>query len=46
MSDTVGPLPWKAMPAFPFGRDVKRPADPGYQAYLREYQTRSAGGGD
>ena len=44
-SDTVEPLPWRGMPAFPFGRDVKRPADPSYEAYLREYQTRLAGGG-
>jgi tetratricopeptide (TPR) repeat protein len=45
-SDTVEPLPWRAMPAFPFGPNVKRPADPAYDAYLREYQTRHAGGGD
>jgi len=45
-SDTVGPLPWRGMPPFPFGDDVKRPADPVQGAYLREYQTRSAGGGD
>jgi hypothetical protein len=46
LSDTVEPLPWRGMPAFPFGRDVKRPADPAYEAYLREYQTRPAGGGN
>ena len=46
MSDTVEPLPWRGMPAFPFGRDVKRPPDPAYEAYLREYQTRPAGGRD
>jgi tetratricopeptide (TPR) repeat protein len=45
ISDTVQPLPWRGMPAFPFGRDVKRPADPAYEAYLRIYQTRPAGGG-
>jgi hypothetical protein len=45
-SDAVGPLPWRGMPPFPFADDVKRPADPGQGAYLREYQTRSAGGGD
>ncbi|MHB1561156.1 MAG: hypothetical protein ACYC61_27215, partial [Isosphaeraceae bacterium] len=44
MSDTVEPLPWKGMPAFPFDGDVKRPADPSYSEYLRKYQTRSAGG--
>jgi tetratricopeptide (TPR) repeat protein len=46
MSDTVEPLPWRGMPAFPFGNDVKRPGDPAYEAYLREYQGRPAGGGD
>ncbi len=44
MSDTVEPLPWKGMPAFPFDAAVKRPADPGYSEYLRKYQTRAAGG--
>jgi hypothetical protein len=44
-SDTVEPLPWRGMPAFPFGSDVQRPTDPGYEAYLRAYQTRPAGGG-
>jgi tetratricopeptide (TPR) repeat protein len=44
-SDTVEPLPWRGMPPFPFGSDVKRPSDPGHEAYLREYQTRQAGGG-
>jgi hypothetical protein len=45
-SDTVGPLPWRGMPPFPFGDAVKRPADRGYESYLREYQTRPAGGGE
>ncbi len=45
-SDTVEPLPWRGMPSFPFGHDVKRPSDPAYDAYLREYQTRPAGGGE
>jgi hypothetical protein len=44
-SDTVGPLPWRGMPPFPFAREVARPADPAYESYLRAYQTRSAGGG-
>ena len=43
-SDPVGPLPWRGMPAFPFGPEGERPRDPAYEAYLREYQTRPAGG--
>ena len=43
-SDTVEPLPWRGMPAFPFAPGVVRPADAAYEAYLREYQTRPAGG--
>jgi tetratricopeptide (TPR) repeat protein len=45
-SDTVGPLPWRGMPAFPFGPGVERTSDPAYESYLREYQTRPAGEGD
>jgi Flp pilus assembly protein TadD len=45
-SDTVEPLPWRTMPAFPFARAVERPADEAYKAYLREYQTRPAGGAE
>jgi tetratricopeptide (TPR) repeat protein len=45
ISDTVEPLPWRGMPAFPFGREVRRPADPAYEAYLRDFLTRPAGGG-
>jgi hypothetical protein len=41
--DTVGPLPWRGMPAYPFGPAGERPEDPAYKAYLREYQTRPAG---
>jgi tetratricopeptide (TPR) repeat protein len=44
-SDTIEPLPWRGMPPFPFSSDVKKPSDPGYESYLREYQTRPAGGG-
>ena len=43
-SDTVGPLPWRGMPAFPFGPEGERPVDPSYREYLRTYQTRTAGG--
>ncbi|CAN5646731.1 hypothetical protein BH23PLA1_BH23PLA1_27520 [soil metagenome] len=42
-SDTVGPLPWKEMPDFPFGPEAERPRDEEYQAYLRTYQTRKIG---
>jgi hypothetical protein len=43
-SDTVEPLPWRGMPSYPFGREVTRPGDRAYAAYLRTYQTRAAGG--
>jgi hypothetical protein len=40
-SDTVGPLPWRGMPAhYPFGKEHERPIDPAYAEYLRTYQTR------
>ena len=42
-SDTVGPLPWQGMKAFPFPAGGERPSEPAYDAYLREYQTRPAG---
>lgn len=42
-SDSVGPLPWKGMKAFPPLPGDHRPDDPAYAAYLREYQTRPAG---
>lgn len=42
-SDSVGPLPWRGMPAFPFPEGQTRPLDPAYSHYLREYQTRPAG---
>jgi hypothetical protein len=43
-SDDVGPLPWRGMPPYPFGPEGERPRDSGYAEYLREYQTRPAGG--
>jgi tetratricopeptide (TPR) repeat protein len=43
-SDTIGPLPWKGMPSYPFGPEGERPEDPAYREYLRTYQTRSVGG--
>ena len=42
-SDSVGPLPWRGMPPYPFEGKVARPSDPKYDAYLRDYQTRPAG---
>jgi tetratricopeptide (TPR) repeat protein len=45
-SDSVEPLPWREMPPFPFGPDIQRPKDPAFDTYLREFQTRPAGGGD
>jgi tetratricopeptide (TPR) repeat protein len=42
-SDTVGPLPWNGMAAYPFGPEGERPRDPSYDAYLRRYQTRAVG---
>jgi len=45
-SDSVEPLPWRKMPAFPFGPDVKRRPAAAFESYLREFQTRPAGGGD
>ena len=43
-SDTIEPLPWRGMKSFPFPPGGDRPLDPVYSAYLREYQTRPAGG--
>jgi hypothetical protein len=42
-SDTVEPLPWKGMAAYPFGPEGERPKDPAYVEYLRTFQTRPAG---
>jgi hypothetical protein len=44
-SDSIEPLPWRGMPAFPFPPDVKRPSHPAYEAYLKTYQARPAGEG-
>jgi hypothetical protein len=45
-SDSVEPLPWRKMPAFPFGQEARRGPDAGFDAYVREFQTRPAGGKD
>lgn len=42
-SDTVGPLPWKGMPDYPFPPEGERPIDAGYRDYLDRFQTRTAG---
>jgi tetratricopeptide (TPR) repeat protein len=42
-SDTVAPLPWRGMPAYPFGPEGERPREPHHAEYLREYLTRPAG---
>ena len=42
-SDNVGPLPWRGMPAYPFGPEGERPRS-GLREYLRTYQTRPSGG--
>lgn len=44
-SDTVEPLPWKEMPAYPFASDIRKQPDDSYSDYLRRYHTRPAGGG-
>lgn len=42
-SDSVGPLPWRGMPAYPFGPEGERRQDVDFLKYLRDYQTRPAG---
>jgi hypothetical protein len=42
-SDSIEPLPWRLMPAFPFGIDVRRPETSSYLDYLRTYETRLSG---
>jgi hypothetical protein len=45
-SDAVEPLPWRGMPDYPFAPGVSLRTTADYDAYLREYQTRPAGGGE
>jgi hypothetical protein len=42
-SDSIAPLPWRTMPAFPFSARENRPEDASYLDYLRSYQTRPSG---
>ncbi len=41
-SDDVGPLPYRAMPAFPFPREKARPIDQPYKEDFDTYQVRPA----
>jgi hypothetical protein len=43
-SDTVEPLPWRGMPAYPFGAEGERPRDAPFAEYVHEYLTRPSGG--
>ena len=45
-SDTVEPIPWRGMPAFPFPRSTKRADAAGSERWCLDYLTRPAGGGD
>ncbi len=42
-SDTIGPLPWRGMPPYPFGPEDCRPIDEGYLSYLKTFQSRRSG---
>lgn len=39
-SQTVEPLPFHGMPAYPYGPQVHYPVDSAHQRYLRTYNTR------
>ncbi len=37
---TVEPLPFHAMPSYPYGKNIKYPSDKAHLKYLKEYNTR------
>lgn len=37
---TVEPLPFHAMPSYPYGKNIKYPSDKAHLKYLQEYNTR------
>jgi len=39
-SKTVEPMPFRAMPGYPYAFEQNKPNGPDYEEYLREYQTR------
>ena len=41
-SQTVEPLPFHAMSAYPYPANERYPSDPEHQAYLKNYNTRPA----
>jgi hypothetical protein len=40
---TVAPLPFHAMPSYPYGPNTAYPTDPGHKKYQQEYNTRLIG---
>ncbi|MFL5242286.1 MAG: FG-GAP-like repeat-containing protein [Gemmataceae bacterium] len=44
LGETIGPLPFKAMKNYPYGRDEHYPSDAKHLDYLRKYNTRFISG--